>query len=255
MPRLNACAFRAASSGSGNFVVNSAITGYYKPEECTNPSVIDGAKYRYRAELDDRSEYEEGEGVYTASSDTLARTTIFSSSDSGAKVTFSSAPKVIVSGLHQDFGWELVKTGSFSSVAEADIDLPTATAVDYASLHVRYFDIVPDGTAGFVGFAIWDTGNAQLAQVFPSLPLSGAEPINLSSIFCVGDGASGNRQVSYESGIAICAGAASTVTNIGSFDANNPFSNGLTFKLLLQDGAEQPLDIASGSYTVWGLVA
>jgi hypothetical protein len=100
---LNNCIFRAASNGTGSFVHASAITGYQEPDDCTNPSVVDGATYRYDARSDDNSQWEVGYGVYTASSDTLTRATILASSNAGAAVSFSAAPSVAMGGaLAQD---------------------------------------------------------------------------------------------------------------------------------------------------------
>ena len=102
MSLLNECYFRAVSSGTGNFVVSSAITGFYTPAQCTNPAVVDGAIYYYRAESDDLTQYESGYGAYTVSSTTLARTTILQSSNAGAAVNFTAAPRVRVSILAID---------------------------------------------------------------------------------------------------------------------------------------------------------
>lgn len=95
---LNNCIFRAASSGTGSFVHASAITGYQEPDDCTNPSVVDGATYRYDARSDDNSQWEVGYGVYTASSDTLTRAVILASSNAGAATSFSAAPSVAMGG-------------------------------------------------------------------------------------------------------------------------------------------------------------
>lgn len=102
MPLVNRCWFRAGTSALSDFTVASALTGYYTPAQCQNPFLIDGGTYRYVATSDDETQHEEGEGDNTAG--IQARTTIFSSSNGGAKVNFSAAPKVMLTDLAQDFG-------------------------------------------------------------------------------------------------------------------------------------------------------
>jgi hypothetical protein len=84
--------FNPASGGTGDFVYASAVTGYVGPA-ATSPAMVDGRTYRYRAESADLSQWEWGFGVYTAATQTLARSTITLSS-TGAKVSFSAPPMV-----------------------------------------------------------------------------------------------------------------------------------------------------------------
>jgi hypothetical protein len=98
---IDNCLFRAASSGTGSFVVSAAITGYQTP---ASASAIDGATYRYHAESDDKSQWEVGYGVYTVSSTTLARTTVLYNSSGGASaINFSAAPRVGIVALARDW--------------------------------------------------------------------------------------------------------------------------------------------------------
>lgn len=83
--------FNATSTGTGDFVDASAVTGYRRGASI----LVDGSTYRYRAENTSGSEYEWGTGVWTNSTSTLARTTIFASS-TGSKVSFTSVPQVAV---------------------------------------------------------------------------------------------------------------------------------------------------------------
>lgn len=84
--------FNATSSGTGDFVYASAVTGYVGPA-ASNPAMVDGETYRYRAENASLSEWEWGSGVYTASTQTIARTTITLSS-TGSKISFTAPPFV-----------------------------------------------------------------------------------------------------------------------------------------------------------------
>ena len=90
---LDSCKFLAVSSGTGDFVVASAIQGYMAPVDA---GAANGTVYRYRAESSDLSQWEVGFGAYTSGTTTLARTTILFSSSAGAKISFTSAPNVMV---------------------------------------------------------------------------------------------------------------------------------------------------------------
>jgi hypothetical protein len=84
--------FNPTLGGTTDWAYSSAVTGYVGPA-ASSPAMVDGRTYRYRAESADLSQWEWGYGVYTASSQTIARTTITLSS-TGAKVAFSAPPAV-----------------------------------------------------------------------------------------------------------------------------------------------------------------
>lgn len=96
----NIVRFLPASGSTGDFVYSSGVTGYRTP--VSSPALTDGATYRYRAESSDLSEWEIGEGTWTTSTTTLARTTIIHSS-TGAKVNFTTAPNVAIVALADQF--------------------------------------------------------------------------------------------------------------------------------------------------------
>lgn len=95
---LDVCKFNATSSGTGDFVVSSAVTGYQMP---ASAGAVNGATYRYRAESADLSQWEVGFGAYTVGSTTLARTTMLFTS-TGSKVSFSAAPIVGIVAVAED---------------------------------------------------------------------------------------------------------------------------------------------------------
>jgi hypothetical protein len=97
---VDVCRFVASSAGTGDFVVNAAVTGYQTP---TSAGAVDSAIYRYRAESSDLTEWEVGYGAYTSGTTTLARTTVLFSS-TGAKVSFTAAPQVALVCLAEDLG-------------------------------------------------------------------------------------------------------------------------------------------------------
>lgn len=89
---LNGCIWKAVAGGTGAFAVSAAMAPYFTPAQCTNPAVSNGAIYNYFAV--NGAEYEIGQGTYTAAGTTLSRTTIFSSTNGGSAVNFSTAPIV-----------------------------------------------------------------------------------------------------------------------------------------------------------------
>lgn len=122
---VDVCKFTAVSSGTGDFVVSAAITGYQTP---ASAGAVDGKTYRYRAESSDLSQWEVGYGTYTVSSTTLARSTVlFNSSGTTSKISFSSAPNVGIVLLAEDcvpvdgalFGLTLSTAGSSTTFSVA----------------------------------------------------------------------------------------------------------------------------------------
>lgn len=90
----NLVRFIANAAGTGNFVVGASIAGFALPE---GAYAIDGKAYEYVAKSPDNSQFEYGKGVYTYATDTLARTTIYSTSDrTQSAVDFLVAPIVDV---------------------------------------------------------------------------------------------------------------------------------------------------------------
>lgn len=97
---LDVCRFTPVSSGTGSFVVSSAVQGYQTP---AGANAVNGKTYRYRAESADLSQWEVGFGVYTVSTTTLTRATIlFNSSGGTTAISFTAAPQVAVVALAED---------------------------------------------------------------------------------------------------------------------------------------------------------
>lgn len=107
---VDVCRFNATSTGTGDFVVASAVTGYQTPALA---GATNGTQYRYRAETLDLSQWEVGYGTYTSGSVTLARTTVLYNSSgtgtgagqsgAGTKINFSAIPRVGIVFLAEDF--------------------------------------------------------------------------------------------------------------------------------------------------------
>lgn len=116
---VNVCMFNAASSGTGNFVVSSAVTGYQTP---ASAGAVNGAVYRYRAESADLSQWEVGYGAYTSGTTTLARTVILHNSSGGTSaINFTAAPKVGLVALGQDIVPYDTATAALAADSSQDI--------------------------------------------------------------------------------------------------------------------------------------
>lgn len=115
MAFLATCMFTAASSGSADFSDGTAVAAWLN---MVNAGAVNGATYSYRAMSADRTQWEEGRGVYTSGSPgTLARTTIYKSSNANAKVTFTNPPIVFITLLKVDMDdVQLISGGAALSV-------------------------------------------------------------------------------------------------------------------------------------------
>lgn len=154
---INECVWRAASAGEDDFLVGAAVTGYFVPEDCTSPAIVDGDEFSYRAWSTDRTQHESGKGVYVFSTNTLARTTIYQSSNSNTKVAFIDPPIVAMGiPLAQDHGASSV--GALDDLSDVNVPAPTdgdvLTWVDADS----EWEAVASSTPGIFTDVITDAG-------------------------------------------------------------------------------------------------
>lgn len=112
---LSLCRFNPFAGGTTDFVVSTALSGCAKPIEL---GAINAKVYRYYAS--NGTQFESGFGAYTSSTQTVARTTIESSSSGGAKVNFTTAPVVDLFGP-----WVNALTPEFAN-------LPSSTVAKYS---------------------------------------------------------------------------------------------------------------------------
>ena len=80
----------SVTAGTGTLTLNGTVTGYQ-----SFAAVGDGNTTYYTIFDPNTSEWEVGIGTYTASGTTLSRTTVLSSSNAGALVTFASNTKSV----------------------------------------------------------------------------------------------------------------------------------------------------------------
>lgn len=103
--------FLPVSTGTGDFVVASAVQGYQTP---ASAAALDQQLYFYRAELSDLTQWEVGSGLYTSATTTLARTTVyFNSLGTTAKINFSSKPQVALVALAEGLREKLISARTY----------------------------------------------------------------------------------------------------------------------------------------------
>lgn len=106
---LDSVRFNAASTGTGDFVVASAVAGALTP---AGASAVNGRSYKYRAESGDRTQWEVGITFYNSSATSFPRVStqvLFNSAGTGtaqggagALINFTVVPIVSVIALKED---------------------------------------------------------------------------------------------------------------------------------------------------------
>jgi hypothetical protein len=117
---VDACKFRAVSTGTGDFVVSAAVQGFQTPAQA---GAGNGLVYRYRAENFDLSEWEVGYGAYTSGTLTLARTTVLANHlGTTSAVDFTTRPYVGLVILAMDLTSNANISQEITAGASATVD-------------------------------------------------------------------------------------------------------------------------------------
>jgi len=242
---VDVCRFTATSSGTGDFVVSAAVTGYQTP---ASAGALDQAPYYYRAESADLSQWEVGSGTYTVSTTTLSRSTVlFNSSGTTSKISFSSAPQVAVVALGEGLREKLTANRTYyvneSSGSDSNSGLTSAdafatlahcwsviTSIDLGGYSVT-ISLASNVTTGLSINAPWIGGNIVLdggghsisstgAAFATSVPLPGLVTIqNITLASSGGNGvevqAAGVVSIGSSVTFGACSGAHFNVGNYG----------------------------------------
>lgn len=186
---VDACKFRAVSSGSGDFVVSAAVQGFMTPAQA---GAGNGLVYRYRAENFDLSEWEVGYGAYTSGTLTLARSTVLANHlSTTAAVNFTTRPYVGLVILAMDLMANANKVQPITSGASATVDDDASVVLVNKTVGSATTLTMPLSTAKTCDVLISDfKSDAGTNNI--TINLSGSEkfPGNLSSWTIASDGAS-----------------------------------------------------------------
>ncbi|WP_426418467.1 hypothetical protein [Bradyrhizobium genosp. A] len=108
---VDVCRFNPTAGGTSDWTFSTAVQGY---QGFTLAGAVNGAKYRYRAESADLTQWEIGTGVYNSGTGVLTRATVLynsagtgtgsGQSGAGSKINFTLAPQVGIVALAEDFG-------------------------------------------------------------------------------------------------------------------------------------------------------
>ena len=130
---LNVCRFNPTAGGTTNWTVSAGVAGYLAPAAA---GAVNGRVYKYRAESADLSQWEIGEGSYSAG--VLARTTVlFNSAGTTAKINFSAPPQVAVIALKEDL-ISIEEGNSFTAAqqAQARLNIGAQQTVTFGILYL-----------------------------------------------------------------------------------------------------------------------
>ena len=117
----DAVRFTAASAGTGDFVVNTAVQGFRTPAAAGVPN---SASVSLRAESADLSEWEESQSVYTSSGTSFTRVVTENHLGTTAKINFTAPPQVAIVLASSD----IADAGKFSTGTVPTARLPVGTS-------------------------------------------------------------------------------------------------------------------------------
>lgn len=165
--------FTNALGGTTDFIYSGAAGDMLSPG---SNAAVDGARYTYRAQSFDGSQWEVGSGLYTASSGTFARTAVYAnSSGTTAKIDFSTPPSVTIYSYNTEGFW--TPTLTFATPGDLAVTYGTQRAW-YERIGRSVFAHVHIQTSAFT----WTTASGNLlisglpftANSFPSLTADSA---------------------------------------------------------------------------------
>jgi hypothetical protein len=258
----------STTTGTGTFDLDGAVTGF----ETFVAGIASTNTTYYAIFHQGKNEWEVGLGTVTdAATDTLARTTVITSSNSDSAVTFTAGTKDVFCTLPASKAIYLDgsgnQVGGFSSLADdgspqlgANLDVVT---FDIVSTSNRDIDIIPNGTGdvnlGADAVQIGDNdANATLTtQGTGDLILNTNNGTNAGNVTLL-DGANGNINLAPNGTGEIVVGAGDTAgditsngaydliidTNTGTNAGNITLSNGANGAITLTPNGTGVVDIA-----------
>lgn len=225
---LNAVQFAATSSGTGDFVVSSAIQGFQTPSA---DGAINGETYSYRAQNASMSEWEIGIGTWNSGTSTLARTTILASS-TGSKVSFTAAPNVGLTPSKSD----LLTTSSFASQAQAEAGTNTTTVMNPLRTAQAIAALVSGSLVGFNVYTSSQTITNPGATKAIVMMVGGTAGSNSSGVGAAGAGALLKYLTGLSGGLTLVLTCGAAGSSSGSGGASTLVSGTQSISTLTANG-------------------
>ncbi len=124
---VNLARMNSTTVGTGTITLSSAVTGFLS---FADAGVTDGQTVSYAVEDGDNREV--GRGVYTSAGTTLTRT-VLQSTNSNNAINLSGTGQIVVTGLAQDFGMQLIERKTLSGLSTVAF---TSIPQTYSHLYV-----------------------------------------------------------------------------------------------------------------------
>jgi hypothetical protein len=144
--RIDAIGDQSTAPGTSDFVIDGvALTGMLP----FSGNLTDALEYRYRAQNSANTSWEVGIGTWTAGTNTLSRTTVYKSSNGGAKTNFTDTTAVVVTMTAADFA---------DAATDANISMSDITTNDVSTTKHGFAPKAPNVTTQFLsGDGTWRT--------------------------------------------------------------------------------------------------
>jgi hypothetical protein len=144
--RVDAVGDQSTTPGTSDFVIDGvALTGML----AFAGKLTDGYVYRYRAQNSANTQWEVGTGTWTAATNTLSRTTVYQSSNGGAKTNFTDDAAVVITMTAADFS---------DAATDANISMSDITTNDVSITKHGFAPKAPNVTTQFLsGDGTWRT--------------------------------------------------------------------------------------------------
>ena len=179
MPKyFNAVLFTSSTSGTANFGIGAAVTGYQTPAAA---GVVNGDLVSYRAESANLTQWQEGTASYNTTGPVLTRLTVTSNNlGTTAEINFTNPPNIGFVQAAADITAQLVGSNNLSDVSSATTARTNIGAIGYGMVNKFVngpMDVWQLGTSAIASAATTVNGYANDGWMINATYSSGAGPV------------------------------------------------------------------------------